>query len=101
MSKLKSIARDDDNRVRALLKKAPEKPKAPTQLTTREIVAAIGADIRDVQKRNYTLDDISAIIREGINMEILGASTLRSNFQKKRRTKIAARTPRNGEQKKG
>jgi hypothetical protein len=100
MPKPKTFAPEDVERVRALLKKAPEKPKAPSQLTAREMVAAISAEIRDLQKRNYTLDDIAVMIREGFNMETLGASTLRLYLQKKRKTQSAAQTPKKADTKK-
>lgn len=92
MPKPKTFAPQDVERVRALLAKAPEKPKTPAQLTQREMIAAITTEIRDLQKRNYTLDEIAVMIRDGFNLETLGASTLRNYLQRKRKTPSVART---------
>jgi hypothetical protein len=100
MPKTKTFAPHDVERVRTLLAKAPEKPKPPTPLTQREMIAAISGEIRDLQKRNYTLDEIAAMIRDGFKLDKLGAPTLRQYLQKKRKVPSAARTPRNSERKK-
>jgi hypothetical protein len=100
MPKPKTFTPHDVERVRALLKKAPEKPKPPTPITQREMIASISAEIRDLQKRNYTLDEIAAMIRDGFNLDKLGAPTLRQYLQKKRKAPSAARTTGKSEQKK-
>ena len=97
MPKPKTFAPEDVERVRAMLVAAPEKPKTPAPLTAREMIAAISAEIRDLQKRGYALEEIAAMIREGFNLDALGAATLRQYLQKKRRTPSTARKTRNGE----
>jgi hypothetical protein len=87
MPKLKTFEREDVERVRALLHAAPQKPKTPAPMTQRDMIAAISTEIRDLQKRNYTLDEIAAMIRNGFNLDTLGASTLRQYLQKKRKAK--------------
>ena len=84
MATTKTFTREDVERVRAALKTAPEKPKPPRPLTMRETVVAMSAEIRDLQKRGYTLDDVAAMIRDGFNLDTLGASTLKNYLAKKR-----------------
>jgi hypothetical protein len=93
MPKPKTFAREDVERVRSILAKTPEKPKAPAPMTQQEMITSIGAEIRDLQKRGYELDEIAAIIRDGFNLDTLGASTLRRYLQKKRKKPSSEKAP--------
>ena len=46
------------------------------------------------------LDEIAAMIRDGFNLDSLGATTIKQYLQKKRKIPSPARTVRNNEQKK-
>jgi hypothetical protein len=93
MPKPKTFAKEDVERVRSILAKTPEKPKAPARMTQQEMITSISAEILDLQKRGYELDEIAAIIRDGFNLDILGASTLRRYLQKKRKKPSSAKAP--------
>jgi hypothetical protein len=80
-------------RVRATLAKAPEKPKAPQPLSVRETIISIRSEIQDLLKRGYTYEEISEMIRNGFNLEHLGAATLKQYLHKKRTTSKTTKTP--------
>lgn len=89
MVKTRTFTNEDIDRVRTMLKAAPEKQKVPAPLTAREMVNSIKAEINDLQKRGYTFEEIAEMIRSGFNLESLGASTLKQYLAKKRPTSKA------------
>jgi isopentenyl diphosphate isomerase/L-lactate dehydrogenase-like FMN-dependent dehydrogenase len=93
MPKIITFTHEEIERVRAILAKAPEKPKVPSPLGVRETMNSIRSEIQDLLKRGYTLNEISEMIRNGFNLEHLGAATLRQYIQKKRTTSKATKTP--------
>jgi len=92
MPKARTFTSEEIDRVRNMLKEAPEKPKVPAPLTAREMVTSIKAEINDLQKRGYTFEEIAEMIRSGFNLEHLGASTLKQYLTKKRTTSKAPKT---------
>jgi hypothetical protein len=86
MPKPKTFTQEDVERLRASLTQAPEKPKTPPPLTAREMVVSIRSEILDLQKRGYALEEIAEMIRKDLNLDTLGASTLKQYLQKKRKT---------------
>jgi hypothetical protein len=93
MPKPRTFKKEDIERVRSILAKTPEKPKAPAPMTQQEMITSISSEILDLQKRGYELDEIAAIIRDGFNLDTLGASTLRRYLQKKRKKPSSAKAP--------
>ena len=92
MPKMRTFTKEDIDRVRMMLKTAPEKPKAIPALTAREMVSSIKTEINDLQKRGYSLEEIAEMIRNGFNLENLGASTLKQYLTKKRTISKAPKT---------
>jgi hypothetical protein len=93
MPKKITFTHEQIERVRAILSKAPEKPKVPPPLNVHETMLAIKTEIQDLLKRGYTFEEIAEIIRNGFNLEHLGAATLRLYIQKKRPTSKTTKTP--------
>jgi hypothetical protein len=92
MPKIITFTHEEIERVRATLTKAPEKPKVPPPLTVRETMNSIRSEIQDLLKRGYTLDEIAEMVRNGFNLEHLGAATLRQYIHKKRTTSKTTKT---------
>jgi hypothetical protein len=87
-----TFTHEEIERVRATLAKAPEKPKVPPPLSVRETITSIRSEIQDLIKRGYTFDEIAEMIRNGFNLEHLGAATLKQYIQKKRSTSKTTKT---------
>jgi hypothetical protein len=92
MPKKITFTREEIERVRAILAKAPEKPKVPPPLNVHETMLSIKSEIQDLLKRGYTFDEITEMIRNGFNLEHLGAATLKQYIQKKRPTSKTTKT---------
>ena len=85
---------EDGNRLRTLLRAAPDKDPNQRRMDKQAIVKFIFEDIAAMQARGYTLEEVAELLRTG-SFEVT-LPTLKSYLQRARktRTKGAAKAPR-------
>lgn len=76
---------DDANRVRELMRSAPEKAPNQRRMDKQAIVAEVIDDIEAMQKRGYTLEEVAELWATG-GVE-LTLPTLKSYMQRARKTR--------------
>ena len=85
---------EDGNRLRTLLRAAPDKDPNQRRMDKQAIVKFILEDIAAMQARGYTLEEVAELLRTG-SFEVT-LPTLKSYLQRARKTrnKGAAKAPR-------
>jgi hypothetical protein len=86
---------EDANRLRELMRAAPDKPPNQRQMDKQAIVREVMDDIAAIQKRGYTLEEVAEMWAKRGSFEVT-LPTLKSYLQRAKKTgaKGAAKAPR-------